>query len=98
MQLVWKQHAIVVFDTCQLIKITSFLKPNTDALYMVTLNLYENKVPFINEEVFAVALYRWLRKFQKILPAFGPDWKIMYVSWDWVGTIALVLERKTTAS
>ena len=45
MQLVWKQHAIVVFDTCQFINATSFLQLNTDALYMVTLNLYETKAP-----------------------------------------------------
>ena len=47
---------------------------------MVTLNLYETKVPLFNEEVFADALYRWLRKFQEILPAFGPEWNIIYVS------------------
>ena len=39
MQLVWKQHVIVVFD----INDTSFLQLNTDGLYMVTLN--ESKVP-----------------------------------------------------
>ena len=45
MQLVWKQHAIVVFDTCQFIIDTSFLQLNTDGLHMVSLNLYETKVP-----------------------------------------------------
>ena len=32
MQLVWEQHAIDVFDTCQFINATSFLQLNTDAL------------------------------------------------------------------
>ena len=67
-------------NTCEFINATSFLQVNTDALYIVTLNLYETKVPLFNEEILADALYRWLRKFQVILPAFGPEWNIIYVS------------------
>ena len=97
MQLVWKKHAIDIFNPCQFIKATSFLQPNPDAPRMVNLNLYETKLPYCDEENFPDALYQWLHKIQLILSAFGRMRSFICVSWDWVGNIAMVIERKTTA-
>ena len=38
------QHAIVTLDTCEFINVTVVLQLDTDALYMMTLNLCEMKV------------------------------------------------------
>ena len=38
------QHAIVTFEICQFTNVRAFLQFDTDALYVMTLNLCEMKV------------------------------------------------------
>ena len=45
MKLVLKQHGFVTLDTRQFINATAVLQFDTDALCVVTLNLYDIKVP-----------------------------------------------------